>query len=85
MTERQIFFEAIEAESARQDRLWGGSDDHNARIDHDDDHSRRDWIAFICREASKADRCTPGEFETQMVQVAALAMAAYESIRRRPR
>lgn len=78
MSNEQIFFEAIEAERERQDRMWDGPD-------HDDQHSRRDWIAFICREASKADRCTPGQFETQMVQVAALALAAYESMRRRPR
>ena len=77
--ERQIFMDAVDAERGRQDARWGGPA-------HDDQHSRRDWIAFICREAGKASQnwVTPGEFETQMVQVAALACAAFESTRRQP-
>lgn len=74
---RRVFHDAVDAERTRQDQRWGGAN-------HDDEHHRRDWIAFICREAGKAssDRVTPGEFERQMVQVAALACAAWESSRR---
>jgi hypothetical protein len=78
ISDARIFQGAIVEERDRQDRMHGGPD-------HDDSHSRRDWIAFICLEASKADRQTCEGFERQMVQVAALAQAAYESMRRNPR
>ena len=77
-TERIIFKSAVDAERKRQDATWGGPR-------HDDLHSRRDWVAFICREAGKAanNYATPGNFERQMVQVASLACAAWEAERRK--
>lgn len=61
----------IVAELQRQDERWGG-------IEHDKEHSRRDWVAFICREAGKAsaDGLRHSQFRKQMIQVAALAISA---------
>jgi hypothetical protein len=78
LTDAEIFHQAITEERSRQDRTHGGPE-------HDDTQHRRDWITLICREASMADRQTCGGFGQQMVRVAALAQAAYESIRRQPR
>ncbi len=69
--DEELFIRSLFTERDRQDRAWGGPE-------HDDQHSFRDWIVFICREACKADG-TLYEFKRQMVQVAALAAAAYES------
>ena len=70
----------IEAERKRQDAQWGGPA-------HDDGHDRFDWCRFIERFLSLADR--PGNaaaseiFEAQMVKIAALAIAAVQSSRRK--
>jgi hypothetical protein len=75
MTEtRKIFFDAVEAERKRQDQKWGGRD-------HDIQHNPNDWTAYIARQASRTSGCAISrhEFETQMVRVAALALAAFEA------
>ncbi len=71
------FDKAVDTERGRQDKKWGG-----AR--HDDRHRPNDWVAFICREASKAtaEGWKIPDFQKQMVQVAALAKAAWEASER---
>lgn len=74
---RYMLFDAIHAERERQDRKWGGPR-------HDDEHSKRDWIAFIVEQAADASKAVwPEEYETAMVKVAAVAVAAIESNARR--
>jgi hypothetical protein len=77
MSDKELFVENVLLERGRQDMLWGGPE-------HDDTHNESDWIAYICREAGKASRDSISlfEFEKQMIQVAALAMSAFESSRR---
>lgn len=58
-------------ERRRQDEEHGGPD-------HDDEHDQVDWKRFIHRQLLSG-----GDFEKMMVEVAALAMAAYESNRRK--
>ena len=66
-------------ERERQDRQWGGPE-------HDDTHSRRDWVSLICRFLGKADRhadeMAVDGYQQAMISVAALAMAAIESVDR---
>lgn len=68
----------VVAERAWQDEKWGGPA-------HDDTHSVQDFVAFIHEHAEKAIR--PGTASditcSRLVEVAALAVAAVESIRRK--
>ena len=75
---REIFFEAVEAERKRQDERWGGRA-------HDIEHWGNDWISFITKQVGAACGYSLGnsEFETRMIRVAALALAAYEAGRPR--
>lgn len=71
----------IEAERARQVEQWGGNH-------HDDGHDRHDWIEFIESFTGKAYRVAQWgdkavEFENRLIQVAALAIAAVQSSRRK--
>lgn len=68
-----------------QDARWGGPE-------HDDKHNECDWIAFIRQQLDKYEDATflntsPNTngtvFEDRMIDVAALAIAAIESHRRR--
>ena len=73
----------IQAERERQREEWGG--DY-----HDDQHGPMEWVAILTKHAGSA---MPGKlahrvasiqrFRTQMVKVAAIAVAAVESIDRR--
>ena len=75
--ERQSILLAIHAERQRQDLKWGGPR-------HDDEHSRRDWIAFIVEQAADASTAVwPADYRIAMVKVAAVAVAAIESNDRR--
>lgn len=59
----------IRAERVRQDREWGG-------LEHDRSHSPSDWIALITQHAGRA---LGRDFRRQMIQIAALAVAAVET------
>ena len=66
------FVREVFSERERQDTQWGG------RI-HDDTHSQEDWFKLINRYmAPHGD-----DFEVRMIKVAALALAAVESNRRK--
>ncbi|MGD9809661.1 MAG: hypothetical protein AB7E76_02725 [Deferribacterales bacterium] len=72
-------FKLVEAERQRQDTKWGGSD-------HDDTHSMNQWgliIEGICHKIEKAE--TIADAERELVQAAATAFAALESIKRAER
>ncbi len=65
--------EDVAAERHRQDEKWGG-------IEHDDTHDERDWCFFMLKHLGRACMWPfdPHAFRTQMVRVAALAVAAVE-------
>lgn len=51
---------------------------------HDDEHTNRDWIAFIIKFAGiAADYKRPERWRYAMVRIAALAIAAVESYDRK--
>jgi len=66
----------VRAERDYQEAKWSPS--------FDDKNTANDWVSYIgryCANASKFD-LTQDEFETAMVKVAALAVAAVETSRR---
>ena len=70
-------FEEIKQERARQDEQWGGAE-------HDDQHSSSLFMSLVEKQAYKA--CTPngdGKFRERFIKIAALAVAAVESIDRK--
>ena len=89
-------YDEIREEREEQDAQWGGAE-------HDDEHTRIDWIRFIAEHLGKAlggrveviDEVhwftatisgsvgAMSEFRRQMIRVAALAVAAVESLDRR--
>lgn len=77
MLERDLLFGEISRERAAQDEQWGGKT-------HDDSHERFEWLDWIHKQESRAfdvfDK--PAAFESRMVKIAALAIAAIESSRR---
>lgn len=84
-TPTSTVLEAIQAERARQDAQWGGPA-------HDDAHSLFDWIDFIVAQAEKFGRQTVARGEAywttpdarqRLVKIAALAVAALESLERK--
>jgi hypothetical protein len=68
--------DAIVEERWRQDGKWGGPA-------HDDQHDYGDWQAFIIEHAKKMMKYGPDEFEVEAVKIAALAIAAIQSSRRK--
>ena len=66
----QFIIEVL-GERVLQDNQWGGTA-------HDDLHNHKDWRSYI-RYQLRAD----GPFEKRLIKVAALAMAAFESNRRK--
>ncbi len=78
---QQRIFDLILQERKVQDLKYGGAA-------HDDQKDPDDWVALACRHLGMAasDTDMPFDryrFERQMVRVAALAMAALESLYRR--
>ena len=72
-------FAAIKAERAVQDAKWGGPE-------HDDTHGIADWSSYIKKHVGRLDVVErPENQEAALVRVAALAVAAIESLRRRQR
>ena len=70
---------AILGERRDQDRTWGGPE-------NDDKHTGFDWVALITKQLGRAvDGAFVGDapdYVFAMVRVAALAVAAIESVRR---
>lgn len=68
------------AERERQDQQWGGPD-------HDDQHTRREWLRFIEEHATRARKAIgrgqrvidADAYRHRLVVMAALAMAAIEA------
>jgi hypothetical protein len=77
-----MIFHEIQAERIYQDEKWGGPK-------HDDQHGPNDWITFISCWAGKAFNCCKEHpinlrmFRSNMVKVAALAVAAIEWVDRK--
>ena len=61
----------IQEERERQSKNWGGAT-------HDDQHTPNDWIAFIAYHAGRGSY--RANFRTQMVKVAALAVAVPQAL-----
>lgn len=67
----------VVAERQRQDAKWGGPE-------HDDQHSPDEWLGFIQEKwAGAHESLTADEYRYQLVQIAALAVAAIESLDRK--
>jgi len=64
-------------ERIRQDEIWGGKE-------HDDGHRVNDWVAIITEYLgrSREEPHNIKNFRNNMVRVAALAVAAVESVDR---
>ena len=76
-----VLADELIAERRRQDAQWGGPE-------HDDEHAPLDWTDFIrkfCENANAAFVLNqpPAEYERRLIQVAALAIAAIQSSRRK--
>jgi len=75
-------YEEIEMERFYQDRTWGGPE-------HDDKHAVRDWVAYIVNYLGKTvdrDASWGRNLEVArryLIKVAALCVAAIESINRK--
>lgn len=78
--ELQDLFQAVAAERLRQDEKWGGAE-------HDDKHSTADFVQLIQDYAgwarTMASMNSPERARRRLIQVAALALAACESIDRK--
>ena len=80
---RAAIFAAVEAERARQDMRWGTDVD-------DQKNSPTDWVAYISHHATRwfkggfkpYPKSVVDSYRDQMVRVAALAVAAIESLDR---
>lgn len=76
-------YDDVAAERERQDAKWGGPD-------HDDEHCPSEFVSFIYEKSNHAvdavfDK-SPTEVRRRLIQVAALAVAAVESLdRKRPK
>ena len=68
------------AERERQDDKWGGAE-------HDDQHSTADFCRYIKNYTAWADQMadmgSPDKARRRLIQVAAMAVAAVESIDRK--
>jgi hypothetical protein len=75
----QHVIDEIDAERARQDVQWGGPA-------HDDQHHPDEWIDYINKQARAgwlaAVTPHPVEYRERLVKIAALAVAALESMTR---
>lgn len=64
----------VAKERQSQDWQWGGPE-------HDDKHMSEDWVQYIQKQANRCYNY-PNELRERMVKVAALAIAAIESLDR---
>jgi len=66
-------------ERARQDEIWGGQD-------HDDEHNTSDFVDFIRDRLAVVDGAVDSKIKRRkLVHVAALAVAAIQSLDRKAR
>lgn len=80
----QVVLDQIRAERHRQDAQWGGPG-------HDDLHKHRDWTKFIEEHNDRASKVIADakgrpdldQYRKQLVEIAALAVAAIESLDRK--
>lgn len=76
MAQRDLLFGEISRERTAQDEQWGGAI-------HDDSHEPWEWCNCIAKQNRLArDADEVEEYESRLVKVAALAIAAIESSRR---
>ncbi len=70
---REDIFGSLHEERERQDGLWGA--------DFDDKNTANDWVSYVNKYAARAaqSKLNPGEFETAMRKIAAIAIAAIET------
>jgi hypothetical protein len=68
--------QAIVLERSRQDQQWGGPG-------HDDEHDAADWREFIKKQAGRISYLRLANPRDCFIKIAALAVAAIESIDRR--
>lgn len=69
-------YDEVNAERAKQDEQWGGSK-------HDDAHELLDWVAYMEHQLYRATTAeTDAEWRERLIKVAALAVAAVESLDR---
>jgi len=74
---REDVFREIDERRDEQDRKWGGPD-------HDDTHCNQDWCEYIDKFVERATAPSHSrQFEDNMIHIAALAVAAIESSRRK--
>lgn len=79
-TEQLVICEQLMVERYAQDQQWGGPD-------HDDAHTRREWLGFVEEHATRARKAIGrrqqaidlDEYRRRLVVIAALAVAAIES------
>lgn len=65
----------IKAERAAQDSQWGGPE-------HDDEHSTEDFMRFIRLQEAKCEYGRGHDVRERFIKIAALAVAAVESMDR---
>ena len=78
ITDYDLIIGEIGIERRAQDQQWGGPA-------HDDAHVGTEWADYIHKQNTLASvqALNPEQFESRMVKVAALAIAAIESSRRK--
>lgn len=77
---QRVIFGQVVAERVTQDEQWGGEE-------HDDTHTRREWIGFVSDHADRAKKAVGrgqrtidlDEYRQQLVEIAALCFAAIEA------
>ena len=76
LSEKHNVLDEIIQERAAQDAQWGGAF-------HDDSHDLFEWFIYIDKQIRLGrNTSNPIEYESRMVKIAALAVAAIESSRR---
>lgn len=75
LNDQKEFVESVLEERKRQDYQWGGPE-------HDDCHDQFDWATFIMDRLLVIEHLSPTEFRGEMIKVAALGLAAYETSKR---
>lgn len=80
MGDRGLIYREVDGERDRQDAQWGGAE-------HDDEHQGSDFVRFVREHTDRARTAINtgalDEFRKQLVEVAALAVAAVESLDRK--
>lgn len=73
----------VREERRRQDKQWGGPS-------HDDAHVPSDWVSYVGEHLDRAKKsivqrvlADPDRYRQNMIEVAALAVAAVESLDRK--